>query len=379
MRTDSVLPPLDIKDAPPPKASASGRFDVRVPDAWQSFSPHAPLRPPHECDPDPLSKAMQGMRIDSFVTPVHTFGSPWGVLMPGVGSGAVHTVLSGSCVVRIEEGAWAGLSVHLSAGDILVLTRGLPHSMRDTADSPARPIYEAVPLGVESREGRMIRAGSAEGPETEVVFGAFTFAAGQVSVFWPALPGMLVHRAGGQGKAAGWADGLGALCKTLKSGVAYSSESICGVGWDQPGHSAIVNCWVQMVIVSAIQQHLSRSPSRELGWLRAGEDPCIAKSIRLIQQQPEQGWTVASLASSVGMSRTVFAERFAALVGQAPMRFLLRFRMDEACRLLLETTLGLKQIAARLGYNSQASFGVAFRREIGCSPGSFRQKHATNT
>jgi AraC-like DNA-binding protein len=92
-----------------------------------------------------------------------------------------------------------------------------------------------------------------------------------------------------------------------------------------------------------------------------------------IHRQPERDWTVADLAASVNMSRSVFSDRFTTLVGAPPLLYLTRWRMHLASRWLREERVSLGEVASRLGYESEPSFSRAFKRHIGVAPGAVRR------
>ncbi|WP_309230973.1 helix-turn-helix transcriptional regulator [Nocardia sp. SYP-A9097] len=81
---------------------------------------------------------------------------------------------------------------------------------------------------------------------------------------------------------------------------------------------------------------------------------------------------MASLASQAGVSRALFAKRFAAIMGTPPLTYLTEFRMDEAEELLATTDLTVAQIAKSLGYADAFGFSAAFKRHKGMSPTGFR-------
>jgi AraC-like DNA-binding protein len=112
--------------------------------------------------------------------------------------------------------------------------------------------------------------------------------------------------------------------------------------------------------------------SRRLG-LRALVDPQIGRALSLIHERPEDDWTIESLASKVGMSRSAFAARFAQLVEEPPLTYLTRWRMQKASRLLETSHAGVAEVAKRVGYDAEAAFCKAFRRWIGVAPGAYRR------
>jgi AraC-like DNA-binding protein len=92
-----------------------------------------------------------------------------------------------------------------------------------------------------------------------------------------------------------------------------------------------------------------------------------------MHEQIEHAWSVAALASEVGMSRSAFALRFKQVVGQSPLEYLTHRRMYRASRLLQEGDRKLIEIANALGYDSGAAFNKAFKRVLGITPGEYRQ------
>lgn len=77
------------------------------------------------------------------------------------------------------------------------------------------------------------------------------------------------------------------------------------------------------------------------------------------------------------MSRSAFAARFTELVGETPMHYVARWRMQTAATWLREDGAVLADLALRLGYRSEAAFSRAFKRIIGVPPGAVRRAGAT--
>lgn len=122
----------------------------------------------------------------------------------------------------------------------------------------------------------------------------------------------------------------------------------------------VIRIWIEQVPVSS------------QGWLRALKDDKIALALQAIHRQPNARWTVASLAKHVGMSRTVFATRFTALVGESPMVYVSRWRMHRALALLEDGRSSLKTVAAASGYRSAGTFRLNFQRQFGDLPSEYR-------
>lgn len=100
----------------------------------------------------------------------------------------------------------------------------------------------------------------------------------------------------------------------------------------------------------------------------------ICDALGQIHSLPGEQWTVASLASEVGLSRSAFAAHFTKVVGETPLGYLTSWRMQLARSWLRGTSLSLGEVAEKLGYQSDDAFNRAFRREVGSAPGSYRVK-----
>jgi AraC-like DNA-binding protein len=99
----------------------------------------------------------------------------------------------------------------------------------------------------------------------------------------------------------------------------------------------------------------------------------LGAALALMHAEPHAHWTVAALAERVAMSRSRFASRFVELVGQPPLEYLTRWRMQKACWLLRTTRARLKEVAIRVGYESTSAFSKAFAHAVGSAPGAYRR------
>jgi transcriptional regulator GlxA family with amidase domain len=116
-------------------------------------------------------------------------------------------------------------------------------------------------------------------------------------------------------------------------------------------------------------------PPGNPNWLRALSDKQIGEALKLMHAEPSRTWTVVELARSVAMSRSAFAERFKELVGETPLDHLTQWRMVRAAGIMLSAkTKRFAEIASAVGYDSESSFGKAFRRVMGVSAGQYRRE-----
>jgi transcriptional regulator GlxA family with amidase domain len=145
---------------------------------------------------------------------------------------------------------------------------------------------------------------------------------------------------------------------------------------DRPGTAAVFTKLADVFLAQALRSYLVSA--QEAGLVDTGplHDPAIAQAVLLLHGRPNDTWTVADLAHTVGMSRTRFTTRFRELVGQSPIRYLTTVRLSRAAGYLATTDASLSAIARRTGYDSEASLSKAFKRAYGRSPGDYR-RHTT--
>ena len=141
----------------------------------------------------------------------------------------------------------------------------------------------------------------------------------------------------------------------------------------KPGGETVLTRLTDILVVQAIRFWLSQTDHHEGGWIAALRDPRIGRAMQAFHQSPDEAWTLASLASTAGMSRSAFAARFKTLTGEGPMQYAIRWRMQLACTALKDGGRTLSEISADLGYESEAAFARAFKREIGTTPGIYRK------
>jgi len=120
-------------------------------------------------------------------------------------------------------------------------------------------------------------------------------------------------------------------------------------------------------------------PEQQIGWLTGARDPIVGKSLGLLHSRIAHPWTIADLADEVGISRSALVERFTRFLSEPPMAYLTRWRLQLAARSLESTPRGVAEIAADVGYESEAAFNRAFKREFGQPPGRYRSYRKNST
>lgn len=151
----------------------------------------------------------------------------------------------------------------------------------------------------------------------------------------------------------------------------YAAQTL---GEGDPGAETVLAKLSELLFVESIRRYLAGLPPEETGWLAGLRDPAIGRALGLLHGRVSEAWTAEALAREVNMSRSTFAERFTALVGRPPMRYLTAWRMQLARQKLMETRQTVAQIAFDVGYDSEAAFNRAFHRECGSPPASWRRR-----
>jgi transcriptional regulator GlxA family with amidase domain len=139
------------------------------------------------------------------------------------------------------------------------------------------------------------------------------------------------------------------------------------------GSEVAVQHLSNLLLIQALRSHIQAAPNEGTGWLRALSDSHIGAALNSMHQRIEHPWTVASLASEAGMSRSAFAQRFKALMSESPLEYLTRWRMYRGSDLLRASDRKLADVAQAVGYDSDGAFHKAFKRVLGIAPGEYRR------
>jgi AraC-like DNA-binding protein len=137
-------------------------------------------------------------------------------------------------------------------------------------------------------------------------------------------------------------------------------------GHVQPGGSLMISRLIDLVVIRALRTWVQLGQSS--GWLGGLSDARIARSLKAIHEEPMQRWSIDALASSAGMSRSSFCERFTALVGRSPLRYQNEWRLRLAREMLAKRDARVGEIGLRIGYESEAAFSRAYKEFFGHSP-----------
>jgi AraC-like DNA-binding protein len=141
----------------------------------------------------------------------------------------------------------------------------------------------------------------------------------------------------------------------------------------KPGGETILSKLSELIFLQAVRKYMDELPADSRGWVAGLRDRQIGEALLLMHSRPAEDWTLDSLAREVGMSRSVFADRFAQVVGTPAMQYLANWRLQLAARLLERPNVSIAQAAADVGYGSEAAFNRAFKKQVGMPPGQWRR------
>ena len=303
---------------------------------------------------DPLGEALHFLRLSGTFYTRSEFSAPWGLALPALADCLMfHVVNTGS--------AWLAVDGHervlLRPGDLALVPHGLGHTLASEPDGDAANLFD-LPREAVSERYEILRHGGG-GAATQMICGAVRFDHPAARQLTGVLPKVIVIEAA-HTLHNDW------IGHTLRLMAAEAREL-------KPGGETIITRLSDILVIQAIRTWIERDPAARIGWLGALHDKQIGRALTLIHRDPAQPWTLASLAAQVAMSRSAFAARFTELVGMPAMHYLARWRMQLAVTTLKEGGAALADVAARLGYQSEAAFSRAFKRLVGVSPGAVRR------
>ena len=139
----------------------------------------------------------------------------------------------------------------------------------------------------------------------------------------------------------------------------------------RPGNAAMLGRLTEIMFLDIVREYMQQLPPGQTGWLAGLQDPHVGEALRLMHAKPARHWTVEQIAREVGTSRSALAQRFTELLGEAPMHYLATWRIHLARQLLCEPARSIPDIAVRVGYESEAAFGRAFKRLVGTPPAAW--------
>ncbi|UNK50939.1 AraC family transcriptional regulator [Lysobacter sp. S4-A87] len=292
---------------------------------------------------DPLSEVIALLQPRAVFSKGISGADRWAVRYSDYGQPSFCAVLEGRCRLAVD----GHRDLVLQAGDFVLLPATPGFTMSSLA--PAEPVHvdpklAPAPSG-EVRHGR--RGGK---PDVRLLGGYFVFGSPDASLLVPLLPAVMHVRG----------------IERLSMLVQLVGEEAAG---HRPGRDLLLARLVEVLLIEALRS--TSGDDAPPGLLRGLADTRLAPAIRQMHAHLARPWTMAELAAKAALSRSAFFDRFTRTVGLPPMEYLLAWRMAVAKDLLRVGSLGLAEVAERVGYGSASTFSTAFRRHVGQPPGRF--------
>ncbi len=303
---------------------------------------------------DVLADILQSIHLHSTLYCRATMGAPWGLRVSRREVASFHIVTGGACWLSVEG---RGKPVLLTEGDLVILPHGHAHTLTDHPNTPVTRLEDLVPTRSREKEG--IFSSGGRGAVTTLVCGGLQLEDRMTNPLFSILPTFL-HLRSQDGLSIPWLQAIVQLVKTEASG-------------NRPAAQAVITRLSEILFIQAVRAHIGTVGDGNVGWLGALKDPQIGQALALIQRQPDESWTVESLASRVSLSRSAFSAKFKQLVGESPMQYITRVRLTKAAVLLRTRSPTLVEVAMAVGYDSEVAFSKAFKRYFDIAPGAYRQ------
>lgn len=315
---------------------------------------------------DVLSDVLRAVRLTGAVYFDFELSDPWvaeappsseiaSVVMPGAQRVIeYHVVARGSAWGHAVGDA----PIRLLEGDIIVFPQGDPHvmssvpGMRGDSNLP-KPPHPKAPLPW------VYEIGGGGSERARVVCGFLGCDDRPFNPLLTALPRTIHMSAGGPASTTGWLGTLFGMAVKESGGARAGGENVL----------ARVS---ELMFIEVIRRYIEALPKSQAGWLSGLRDPVVGHALAALHGAPSEPWTVGRLARLVGVSRSVFAERFAEMAGQTPMQYLALWRMQLASRMLIDGQ-SVATAADAVGYESEASFSRAFKKLVGQAPSTWRR------
>ncbi|HEY8518870.1 MAG TPA: AraC family transcriptional regulator [Gammaproteobacteria bacterium] len=313
---------------------------------------------------DALSELLRAVKLSGAMFYVTECSKPWRVLAPSsrtlgryVAPNASHVVefhvaIKGEGYVRVGEEV-----TPFSAGDLFMIPHGDAHEMGNGVGAELVDSAAALPALLTGRMQRSRIGGGGE--ETYLVCG---YLACEEVLIRPVLAGLprvvRVHLR--NDRAGEW----------LENSIVHAVDRAAAA---VPGSEVILARLAEVLFAEALQRYVAQLPPERTGWLAGAGDPVVGRGLAALHRRPAHAWTLDELAQEAAVSRSVLTERFARYLGVSPMAYLSEWRLELAAEALRTTSRSVLQIAADVGYESEAAFNRAFKRKYAKPPAQYRR------
>jgi AraC-like DNA-binding protein len=315
---------------------------------------------------DVLSEVLRVVKLEGALFFNGEFSAPWclrsspsAAMLPYLSKSSGHLIIyhfltEGRAYARLLDGP----REELTAGDIVVFPHGDAHLLGN--GSPEKPLDSLKTFGRNLAQGLKIARMGGGGEATKFVCGYMACDPRLSEGFLSGLPQMLKVHVPNE-PSGRW------LENSIRFSVNEGSASDAGSG-------LVIAKLSELLFVETLRRYINALPPDQTGWLAGARDPIIGQALAQLHKEPAHPWTVSRLARSAGLSRTRLAERFRHFLQESPMAYLTKWRLKLGADILQSTEDSVAEIAATVGYGSEAAFNRAFKREFAQPPAQFRRR-----
>jgi AraC-like DNA-binding protein len=304
---------------------------------------------------DLLSDILESIRLKKLKAVIYpkitVSKNSWGIDVPEDNSSQFWRLLKGTCYLKVNGEA----AIKMKEGEIFFIPHGASHQI---SGNPKNKCVPAAQYGKALRNGAPLFKGSDE--ETVLMGGHFEIDPSFKHPFINSLP-KLMHITAMQSE----------LCFWLNNVAIFMNDEISE---EQAGTKVILARLADIIFVLIVRAYLNQE-NIEQGFLMALKDERISSSLKNMHEFPEKEWTIEQLATTAGMSRSLYSKEFKKSVGETPLGYLTNWRIIKSKEFLLATKENISEVAAKVGYQSEAAFNRVFKANVGVTPAIYRRNN----
>ncbi|QNQ11839.1 AraC family transcriptional regulator [Sphingomonas alpina] len=302
--------------------------------------------------PDLLSEVLQDLRLANATYGRTELTAPWGIDIPFKEGVRFHYIVEGRCLMRSSNLP----PVKMHAGDVVLLPHGTAHEIANDESSRIRPLADLGPTLIGNGTYRLAAGGGGE--PTLIVCCTIGFEGPTANPLLEMLP-QIIHVRRNDLRDSYITAVLDLMAQEVRA--------------QRIGTATIMARLADIILTHIIRTWVETGEASLTGWLAAIKDPQVGRALGSIHRDPGKDWNLNALAAIAGMSRSQFSRRFNELLKASPARYLTQWRMRLATVWIRNNYMTVTEVAAQLGYESEASFSRAFKRTVGISPSFVRK------
>lgn len=304
---------------------------------------------------DLLSDILESLRLKKLKAAIYpkitVTKNSWGIEVSQDNNSQFWRLLKGTCYLKVE----GETAIKMKEGEIFFIPHGASHQI---SGNPENECVPAAQYGKALRNGAPLFRGNNE--ETILMGGHFEMDPSFKHPFINSLP-KLMHITAMQSE----------LCFWLNNVAVFMNDEISD---EQAGTKVILARLADIIFILIIRAYLNQE-NIEQGFLMALKDERISSSLKSMHEFPEKEWTIEQLATKAGMSRSLYCKEFKRSVGETPLNYLTNWRIIKSKEFLSATKENISEVAAKVGYQSEAAFNRLFKTKVGVTPAIYRRNN----